>query len=625
MNKPILPVPSLWHRLKDADHFFVMRYCVALILAWYLSSYLELDKPYWAMMTVSIVSLPSPGSSIIKLIARLIGTTLGVIIITPIVRLSQYDPWLMSCLIALWVSFCHYICCCYYGSVSYCFALSGYTASIIGFASTSSPSDNTLFFISQARFTEIVLGLFLVFIVSFIFPSNKDEKLLLQSEKQLEKSLVAILKDHVIKALPTEVIMKSVTSFILQMMNIKVLATQYIFSSSNTSDKGLQSISNIYHSFDVLGSLIMLKIMKSDLDTQEPDLSEKLNHHEKKIEQWIDQPTLEKPVPLPSDNIYLQNFYEEFDSTTEAVIKPKKAIINENNETLFFTRGYHDQKEALYNGFRTFLTIMCAVVFWLNGNWQYGYIGVIFLSVVCCYLSMIPMIRVAIFFAALGLIAGIITAFILKFGVLIGISEYMIAVLSFLVMILFLCYLQMVFSPIWALFSFVATQVIIFSINFQNPMDYGFASFLNISLMLLFSMLVIIGVLYVLPPSAEQKTIARMRKAIDKKFNQYLSQKINFIQFKIYLASVINEAKFVVDTDLKNTLIIGCFCEFLVAYLFNRYDYQLQDYPEITRALETRNYQKIQQYIDTVVSQDLDNEAKVFWWKLRCIINNIPH
>lgn len=143
--------------------------------------------------------------------------------------------------------------------------------------------------------------------------------------------------------------------------------------------------------------------------------------------------------------------------------------------------------------------------------------------------------------------------------------------------------------------------------------------------MLLFSMLVIIGVLYVLPPSAEQKTIARMRKAIDKNFNQYLSQKINFIQFKIYLASVINEAKFVVDTDLKNTLIIGCFCEFLAAYLFNRYDYQLQDYPEIMRALETRNYQKIQQYIDTVVSQDLDNEAKVFWWKLRCIINNIPH
>lgn len=611
---------SLWSRLKSADHVFVIRYCVAIILAWYLSYCLDLDKPYWSMMTASIVSLPSPGSSIIKLLARLIGTTIGIIIIVPIVSLSQYDPWLMACLIALWVSFCHYICCCYYGSVSYCFALSGYTASIVGFATTTSPSSYTLFFISQARFTEIVLGLLVVFVVSFIFPSNKDQKALIKADHQLQKSLVSIMDDCVISASSVKDIIKSVTGFILQMMNIKVLATQYIFSSTNTSEKGVQAITNIYRSFDTLGSLIMLRIMKSKLISEKPNINNTLTAYEQKVEAYLDNPIAESPKPISSNDIYIQSFYDEFDKTTSSIAKPANPIIDKNEESLFFIRSYHDQKEAIYNGLRTFLTIMCAVFFWLHGNWQYGYIGVILLSVICCYLSMIPMIRIAILFAALGLIVGIIIAYCLKFGVFISTSEYIIAVLSFLVVIVFLCYIQVIFSPIWALFGFVTIQVIIFSISFQNPMAYDIVAFSNTSLMILFGMLVIMGVLYILPPSPEEYIISRMKKAVNKKFIQCLNKKVNFIHFKIYLASVINESKFVTNQDLKGGLITDCFSKFLIMHTIYQYKYCLLNHSEVLNALIAGDYKLALSYANTLRTQETNNEFKVFWWKIGCVL-----
>lgn len=616
MNNQNSAVPNLYSRIKGADHIFVIRFCVAMLLAWYLSCYLELDKPYWAMMTVNIVSLPSPGSSIIKLIARLIGTSIGVAAITPIVYLSQYDPWLMSILIALWVGICHYICCCYYGSVSYCFALSGYTSAIVGFATVSSPSSYTLFFVSQARFIEITLGLFIVFIVSFLFPSNKDQKVLNQSEQQLHKTLVDILKNDIIKSSVSQSIMKHVTGFILQIMNIKVLATQYIFSSSNTSDKGVQAISSIYHSFDTLGSLIMLKIMKAELSSKEPNITEELEKREQYIEQHTDSPEQKEA----SSNIYLNSFYKEFDKTTETVIKPVNKIIDDENENLFFIRGYHDQKEALYNGLRTFLTVMCGVFFWLSGNWEYGYIGVIFLAIVCCYLSMIPMIRIAILFAALGLIIGIIIAYITKFGVFIGISEFTLAAIAFSAIIIFLCYVQIVFSPIWALFSFVTIQVVIFSISFQNPMSYDFSSFSNISLMISFSMLVMVGVVYLLPPSPERYIISRMEKAVNKKFSRYMHKKTTFMHFKIYLASVINEAKFVMTPELKDEIIAHCINKFLIAYLVDKHNYHLLSHPNIIDAFEKKEYKLVLSYIDTLLHQESNEETKIFWWQLYCVI-----
>lgn len=620
MNKLSSAVLNLYSRIKAADYMFVIRFCVAIILAWYLSYYLELDKPYWAMMTVNIVSLPSPGSSIIKLIARLIGTSIGVIAITPIVYMSQYDPWLMSILIALWVGICHYICCCYYGSVSYCFALSGYTSAIIGFATVSSPSSYTLFFTSQARFTEITLGLFIVFVLSFIFPSNKDQQVLIQSEQKLHKTLVDILKEGVLtSSSAAQSIMKNITGFVLQIMNIKVLATQYIFSSTNTSEKGIQAISAIYNSFNTLGSLIMLKIMKEELITKEPNINEIVKQHEQSIEQGIALST--QDLNETSQDIYLNNFYKEFDQTTTSIVKPSEKIIEDDDDkNLFLIRGYHDQKEAIYNGLRTFLIIMCGVFFWLNGNWEYGYIGVIFLAVVCCYLSMIPMIKIAIFFAALGLIVGIIVAYVLRFGIFIGISEYILAVIVFSAVIIFFSYIQIIFSPIWALFSFVTIQVIIFSISFQNPMNYDFASFANISLMILFSMLVMIGVVYLLPPSPEKNIISRMEKAINKKFTKYLHNKTSFTQFKIYLATVINEAKFVMSPELKDELIAKCINKFLIAYVINKNCYSLLRHPKILTAFENKQHELVLEYIKAEHEQENNEEIKIFWWKLGCVL-----
>lgn len=141
---------------RDRLHFALTSFAAAM-LALYVSLAIGLPKPYWAVITVYIVSHPIAGAVRSKAIYRLLGTGLGaaapVVLVPPLVN----APALLSLALALWVGGCLALAVLDRSPRSYILMLAGYTAAIIGFPGVLQPAE--IFDVALARAQEIGLGI----------------------------------------------------------------------------------------------------------------------------------------------------------------------------------------------------------------------------------------------------------------------------------------------------------------------------------------------------------------------------------------------------------------------------------------------------------------------------------
>ncbi|WP_035714518.1 FUSC family protein [Azorhizobium doebereinerae] len=139
------------------DLFFSLKTFAAAMLALFIALYFGLEKPYWAMGTVYIVSQPLSGALTSKSVYRVIGTGLGAVMAVVSVPALATAPELLSLALALWVGGCLAVSLLDRTPRSYLTMLAGYTAAIIGFSSVSDPS--AVFETAVARVEEIVLAI----------------------------------------------------------------------------------------------------------------------------------------------------------------------------------------------------------------------------------------------------------------------------------------------------------------------------------------------------------------------------------------------------------------------------------------------------------------------------------
>lgn len=144
------------------------------MLALYLSMSIDLQQPYWAMMTVYIVSQPLAAAVRSKAVYRLLGTLLGACVAVVMVPRLANSPVILCLAMAFWVGGCLSISMLDRSPRSYIMMLAGYTAAIIGFSSVSHPEG--IFYLAVARTEEIILGILCATIVhSLWFPRPVGE------------------------------------------------------------------------------------------------------------------------------------------------------------------------------------------------------------------------------------------------------------------------------------------------------------------------------------------------------------------------------------------------------------------------------------------------------------------
>ena len=141
---------------RDALRFSAKTF-VAAMLAYYLALRIGLPKPYWAILTVYIVSHTSAGASLGRGLYRLAGTIVGAAATLAIVPNFANEPVLCSLILACWIGLCLYFSLLDRTPRAYAFVLAGYTASLIGFPGVADPG--AMFDTAAVRVQEIGLGI----------------------------------------------------------------------------------------------------------------------------------------------------------------------------------------------------------------------------------------------------------------------------------------------------------------------------------------------------------------------------------------------------------------------------------------------------------------------------------
>src|SRR5271166_3407557 len=140
---------------------------VALLVAFTFN----LDEPYWALLTVFIVSQPlQSGQVLAKSLYRIIGTVIGAAVALFLVALCAQERVLFLGGLALWIGLCTF------GSqyarnwAAYAFVLSGYTVAIVGIPGALDAGN--AFYIATGRVTEISLGIIVAATISHVVLPN---------------------------------------------------------------------------------------------------------------------------------------------------------------------------------------------------------------------------------------------------------------------------------------------------------------------------------------------------------------------------------------------------------------------------------------------------------------------
>jgi hypothetical protein len=106
---------------------FGLRLWASVCLALYVAFWLELDNPYWAGTSAAIVCQPQLGASLRKGWYRMIGTSVGAVVIVVLTAWfpQARAPFLVA--LALWAAACALVATLLHNFASYVAALAGYT------------------------------------------------------------------------------------------------------------------------------------------------------------------------------------------------------------------------------------------------------------------------------------------------------------------------------------------------------------------------------------------------------------------------------------------------------------------------------------------------------------------
>lgn len=150
-----LKSPAL--RTDQEAVLFSLKCLLAASLGLYVSLRIGLNRPFWVIGTVYLVSQPLSGATLSRGLFRLLGTVGGAFATVALVPRFANAPLVLSAALAAWMALCLYLAMLDRTPRAYAFLLAGYTTSLIGFPAVMVPGD--VFTIAITRVQEIAIGI----------------------------------------------------------------------------------------------------------------------------------------------------------------------------------------------------------------------------------------------------------------------------------------------------------------------------------------------------------------------------------------------------------------------------------------------------------------------------------
>lgn len=536
MNIPWLEWKNTpWGKATVGQWRYALRNAIAMCLSLAVAFWLDLDDPYWALTSAAVVSFPTIGGVISKSIGRILGSLLGAMASMLIASACLDDPWLFTFFIAGWLALCTYISNHYQNNVAYAFALAGYTAAIIAFSLTDSTDSLDIFNIAQARVCEVVTGLLCGAVMMMILPSTSDGSAMMDALKRMHVKLL----EH------AQLMWQAGTSpqmrtehegVISQILTMNVLRIQAVWSHYR-----LRRRNNILN-FMLHQQLRLTSIISGirRMMVNWPERPEALTDGLQRLLEELRQPdtnkyrlakVLKDLYPTDPDDfrhrafwlrlrqfcwLYLQSsrWLRQLDKAAPDIIlqPPKVNTLAQHTDTV----------EALYNALRTFLCIVIGCAFWINTQWDSGSAALTLTAISCVLYSSTasPINSVMTLIKAVVLLS--IICFVVKFGLMIQISDLWVFSLFLFPALLTMQMLKLQqpnYAALWG-------QLIVFMGSFlsiTNPPSYDFDSYINDNFAKLAGVLLAGVAFQILRPSSDKVKSRRLIRALRRDFMDQLS------------------------------------------------------------------------------------------------------
>ncbi|EJD6499387.1 FUSC family protein [Providencia rettgeri] len=462
---------------------FAVKYMLAILLAWYISSYFGFDKPYWSMMTVAIIGYPDPSLSLAKMVARLAGSFIGVIAVTLIANISISDHWLFTALIIIWLSVCLFMALTSRYMMPYMFSLSGYTSAIIAFGTSVYPLPMTIFNLSQERLMEVMIGIIIYTFISYALP-NRTNNL----QTALLKSKISTDRKDVLSS-----VFKGNYDNTMKNLSI-IIADSIAHDEVSKYESHFLSFKKAHSKVLKLPMLVTISIIGL------------------------------------VDRAFLQ--YEKYNQ----ILSLKNKVDNPSTSQFYV---FFDWIDAFLNTLRLVVSLVISVIFWLNTGWEYGYILPVLVSISFTFGVTIPNANKLSFIVFIVALLVIALSYVLKFFFLIQASSFMQAALIMTPVFILLGVLKTV-GKLAFLISHIMCISLIFLINFTNPMSFDFVFFANTAIALIFSIIIVILMLYIIPLSNTQQIESRKVNFILQKINTIPLNELALIKIRNTLLMNVN-------------------------------------------------------------------------------------
>ncbi|MGL5631634.1 MAG: FUSC family protein [Azovibrio sp.] len=504
-------------KFKWADlHFSAVTFCAAM-LALYLSMSIDLQQPYWAMMTVYIVSQPLAAAVRSKAIYRLLGTFFGASVAVVMVPRLANSPVILCLAMAFWVGGCLAISMLDRSPRSYMMMLAGYTVAIIGFSSVSNPEG--IFNLAVARTEEIVLGILCATLVhSLWFPRPVGEVIRSRIETwfgDADQWALDILHGNDPAATSQDRVRLAAAA-----SEIHIMATHLPFDTSNLRET--TAVVRTLHSQIVM--LIPILSSLSDrlaaLRREKPDLDRQSNRAITQVSDWIKAGALEEeaaPLIVRLEEIsggvdgrdwYALNQLGLFARLQDVVrmmnqgrmllkqlhdpLAPLSGALEEIVTTISARPLHRDFGLALLSGATASVAILITCAVWIGLGWAEGGASAMVAAILCCLFAAMddPAPAIKSFGVSL-LIAGPLAATYL-FVVFPSIDNFPLLVMALAPTMLTIGMLSL--DPRFAAPAMVVLLNFGNSMAIQERMSTDFASFLNTNLSQFFGLLTAIFV-----------------------------------------------------------------------------------------------------------------------------------
>ncbi len=187
-DEPFLILPGFY---PDAVGFAV-RTTAALMIAYFIAFWAQLDSASTVGVCVAIVAQPQPGMALSKALYRIAGTLLGGVVAVVFTSLFPQDRTMLLAAFTLWLGLCTAAAALLRDFRSYGAVLCGYTIGLISVAGIDAPDG--VFIAALDRVAAILLGVMAVALVNGVFARKVSyEMLVADLQTQLDTTLALAL------------------------------------------------------------------------------------------------------------------------------------------------------------------------------------------------------------------------------------------------------------------------------------------------------------------------------------------------------------------------------------------------------------------------------------------------